>query len=329
MRRLLLLLIGALAVAAPAIGSAPAPSPPHLGRGPDHVMMWVRDARTAARNAEARLGFRVTPGGDFGDGVANHLIQFSDRSYLELLFFTLPREQVTPEMLRGLDFLATANGSNGFGIHVPSLEQTAERLGAAGFAMAAPSAGVWDPDGPGPRPSEASMFRTMNFRQPPVPGFEAFFVWYRPGTRWTAQQQASFDRRTGHPNTARRLTAVWFATAQPAAAGQALERMGMVRVGARDLPHLGARAVAFATQFSHVLVMEPAGAGPIAEALRRRGPHVAGVSIEVADLATARSTVARGYGRALPLRRGPFGRGFVAPTLEDFGLLIEFHEAPR
>lgn len=328
--RILPLLLGLFGAAVPVGTAAPAPSPPHMGRGPDHVMMWVRDIRAAARNAETRLGFRMTPGGDFGDGVANHLIMFSDMSYLELLFLTVPREQASAETLEGLDFLRAANGSNGFGIAVPSLERTAESLTVAGFAMKPPSAGAWDPDGPnGPRPTETSMFRTMSFEAPPVPGLEAFFVWYRPSPRWTVPQQANLDRRSSHPNSARRLSAVWFATADPGAAGQALERMGMVRSGARDLPHLGARAVAYAAHFSHVLVVEPTGRGPIADALERRGPHVAGVSVEVGDLATARANVSRGYGRPMPLRRGPFGRGFVAPTMEDFGLLIEFHEAAR
>lgn len=310
---------------APAVASA-APAGQALGRGIDHVLLWTRDADRASRVLQRKLGFQVRAGGDFGDGVANRIVQFRDLSYLELLFFTVPMQQISPTVMEGVQFLRERDGSVGFGINVPSLERTVQHLTSAGFAMTEPTAGSYDPDGPvGPRPREDSLFRTAGFSRQPIPGLDPFFVWYRPFTSWTLTQHRSGEARTHHPNTAQRMTAVWIATADAAQASSVLERMGMIPGRSLRLPHLQARATPYAAGRSTVLVVAPTGEGYTARQIRTRGSHVFGVSIEVGSLDVAAAVLGRGYGSRPRGYRGPFGHSVLARSEQDLGLLIEFH----
>jgi hypothetical protein len=267
----------------------------------------------------------VRPGGDFGDGVANRIVQFRDLSYLELLYLTVPLDRLSPSVLEGVQFLRERDGSVGFGINVPSLERTLAHLRAAGFAMSEPSAGTYDPDGPGPLPVEDSFFRTAGFSRQPIAGLDPFFVWYRPYRSWSATEHRTREARARHPNTAQRMTAVWIGAADPALAHSVLERMGMARGRALSLPHLQARATPFTAGRSTILVLAPTGEGYAARQIRARGSHVLGISIEVASLEVAAARIANGYGSRPDRYRGPFGASILARSEEDLGLLVEFH----
>lgn len=319
----------ALALAVASSPAAAAPDAEILGRGVDHVLLWTRDADRASRVLERKLGFQVRPGGDFGDGVANRLIVFRDRSYLELLFFTVPLDQVSPSVIAGTEFIRERDGSNSFAINVPSLERTLARMAAAGFATDEPTPGSWDPDGPGPRPREESSFRTAGFSRQPLPGLSPFFVWYRPSASWSFAQHRSLEARASHPNGAQRLTAVWIASNDAAEPSSVLERMGMVSGRAIDLPHLQARATPYIAGRSTVLVVAPSGEGYVAGQIRSRGPHVLGVSVEVESLEVAAAAVTRGYGVPPRRYRGPFGHSLLARSEEDLGMLVEFHGRER
>jgi hypothetical protein len=49
------------------------------------------------------------------------------------------------------------------------------------------------------------------------------------------------------------------------------------------------------------------------------------VSFAAADLGRAQRWAERGYDRALETYPGLWGRAFIAPTLDDLGILVEFH----
>jgi catechol 2,3-dioxygenase-like lactoylglutathione lyase family enzyme len=322
--RLLALILAAASGIAQASGLAD--RLPALGRGVDHVLLWTRDADRASRGLERKLGFQVRPGGDFGDGVANRLIMFRDLSYLELLFFTVPIDQVSPSTREGLEFLRHRDGSHAFAFNVPALEPTLAQLASAGFSVGEPSAGSYDPDGPeGPLPRQDSLFRTAGFTVQPIAGLDPFFVWYRPRTSWTVEHHRSVEARSRHPNTAQRLSAVWVATADPAQTAAVLERMGMIAGRPIGLPHLQASATPFTAGRSTILVVAAAGDGYVAHQLRERGTHVLGVSVEVASLEVAAAAVAAGYGSRPRRYRGTLGESVLARSEEDLGILIEFH----
>ncbi len=66
----------------------------------DHIVIFVKDLTEATADFE-RVGFRVTPGGTHAGGLTkNALIALADRTYLELLAFTVP---VTSENLAQLE----------------------------------------------------------------------------------------------------------------------------------------------------------------------------------------------------------------------------------
>lgn len=323
--RLLALVLAAQSSAAASHRSAAAAAPV-LGRGVDHVLLWTRNADRASGVLERKLGFQVRPGGDFGDGVANRLIMFRDMSYLELLFFTRPLDQVSPSAMEGVEFLRHRDGAHSFGINVPSLERTLAHLAAGGFPVGEASAGSYDPDGPeGPQPRQDSLFRTAGFQVQPITGIDPFFVWYRPRTSWPLAQHRSFEARARHPNTAQRLTAVWIAAADPERASSVLERMEMTAGRRAALPHLQAWARPFVAGRSTIFVVAASGDGYAARQIRERGTHVLGVSIEVGSLEVAAASLAAGYG-SRPFRyMGPLGESVLARSEADLGLLIEFH----
>ncbi len=312
----------AIPAGAPAAAAAPLFA---ADEGIDHVLLWTREVERDSAVLSDRLGFQVVSGGTFPDGVANRLVLFHDDSYLELLYLTMPLAEADPQILASVPFLRERDGSIGSGMQVGSLELVAERLTAAGFAMGEASAGTYDPDGPdGPEPSQDSIFRTLGFVSSPIAGLDPFFVWYRPAPTPPDRQAHRAARRT-HPNGALRLSALWIVTADAAASRGALVRMGYVPGREVALPHLGARGTVLTGGERAVLLVDPQAGGRAAEALRLRGPHVLGISVEVEDLEGARAIVARGYGVVPQRRPGPFGEAVIAPSQDDLGLFVEFH----
>lgn len=296
--------------------------------GVDHVLLWTREVEEDSRVLSDKLGFNVVPGGTFPDNVANRLVYFRDRSYLELLYFTVPLSQVGADSLKGIEFLARRDGSVGFGIRVDNLESTAARVASAGLSTGELSPGAFDPDGPdGPLTESAVQFRTFGFESPPIAGLDPFFVWYGPRPARDAEAQARWLTRTTHPNSAERLTAVWILPADAAASAAALSKMGFLAGARVPMPQIGGIGTIFRGGQSSILLVEPRGSGIAREALRARGPHVLGVSIEVADLAAAKGVIARSYGPTIPTYQGAFGKAVLGDAQDDLGVLIEFHVA--
>lgn len=294
--------------------------------GVDHALLWTREIDHDTSVLEDKLGFTVTTGGTFPNNVANRLAVFSDETYLELLHFTVPLEQVSSSDSRGLDFLAERDGSVGFGIRTDNLDAAAARVAAAGLELDGLSPGDYDPDGSdGPLTAAAIKYRTFGFKNAPISGLDPFFVWYAPRTTATGEGQPRRDARTAHANTALRLSSVWILTADPVASSTALSRMGFSRGERIGMPIIGGAATVFTGSRGAILLVEPRGRGVAATALQSRGPHVLGVSVEVSDLQLAQAITGRGYGRLPQIYGGPFGSAVLAPTQDDLGLFIEFH----
>jgi catechol 2,3-dioxygenase-like lactoylglutathione lyase family enzyme len=297
--------------------------------GVDHVLLWTRNIDEDLATLRDKLGFRIGPRFAFPDHVANRVVYFRDQSFLELLHFTVPLQEVSAESLAGMEFLAERDGSVGFGIRVLSLEARAASLASRGVAMAEPTAAASDPDGPGgPAPPEQNPFRTLGFRESPLPGLQPFFVSYPPWPTETPEFRPMWEATTTHPNTAERLSAVWIIGPDPAASHAALRTLGfapgrrvlMRQIGATSTIYLGGR--------SAVVVVEPRGPGLAADALRMRGAHVLGISIAVADLEAAATAAKRGYADTSAPYDGAFGRSVLAPAQPDLGVLVEFHNSP-
>lgn len=296
------------------------------GGGIDHVLLWTREVEQDTAVLRDRLGFNVVPGGTFPDQVANRLIYFGNESYLELLHFTVPLSELEPARLEDMKFLKERDGSIGFGIRVDDLERMAGKLAAVGLETTDASPGSFDPDGPtGPKPAEEALFRTMGFKERLIAGLDPFFVWYAPWPALTSEGRAQWETTTSHRNTAQRPSAVWILPADTATARSVLEKIGYTARRTFDMPQIGSRGTILDAGRTSIVLVEPQEEGLTADALRLRGPHVLGISLEVADLAAASGVIADGYGRSPERYKGAFGESVIAPSQGDLGLLIEFH----
>jgi catechol 2,3-dioxygenase-like lactoylglutathione lyase family enzyme len=315
-----------VAGAATAQAGAPPTTDPLLGsgRGLDHVLLWTREPDRETATLSVKLGFQIRQGGDFGNGIANRLINFADQTYLELLFFTRPGSELEGGTLDVWRFTERGPGANNFASEVSDIEATGAHLRSRGWTIGPESPATFDPDGDGPRQPEPNLYRIAYFPTPPLGSSDLFFIRYRPVAR-TPQQQADRDEFVRHPNGARRISAVWLLSANAAEEAERLRRIGFAEDGPVELPQVGARGRRFAAGRGSVLVVEPSGPGQAAEALAARGPHFFAISVATVDLDRAQRLVQRGYGGTVETYAGLFGQSFIAPTQSDLGLRIEFH----
>lgn len=294
--------------------------------GIDHALIWTRNIDQLTSILAVKLGFQVRPGGDFGDGVANRLIPFADKSYLELLYFTLPETQLKGDP-RDI-YAATERGTlaNIFALEAHNIEGIERELQDKGWQLAPSSPMTYDPDGKGPQPPRDSMWRTVGFKSPPLTSADLFFIKYNLGAPTPADEaDRTVFRR--HPNGAQRISAVWLLAADAKAESERLLRMGFNSAGEVKLPEQGLRGFRFDSAGETILALEPDGSGPAADALRQRGPHLYGISIAVTEIGIARRIAEWGYGKEMKSYQGLLGKSFAAPTSTELGFMLEFHQA--
>jgi hypothetical protein len=78
-----------------------------------------------------------------------------------------------------------------------------------------------------------------------------------------------------------------------------LAKMGFGGGGPVHIPRISARGYCVPVGPNYVLALEPDGPGISADALRKGGPQVLGISIAVTDLDRAQRWVERGYQQQL------------------------------
>ncbi|MFC5742075.1 VOC family protein [Dyella tabacisoli] len=287
----------------------------------DHILLWGRDIDQATAIMTVKLGFQVRPGRNPG-GVANRYVRMSDRSYLELLGITRPNPEMDPGMLADQAMLHGGPGSRTFGLRSSALDQARAFLQQQDLAPTAVfSASPTDPDGAGP--SKPPRWRLFAFEHQPLSS-NLFFIDYA-AVNATPTRLADEQVAHEHPNGARELSALWLLSADADADRKQLERMGITGATPVRMPQVSAHGYAVPVGQKRIFVLQPDGPGMAAEALRKSGPQVLGVSIGVADLDRAKRRVERGYEKELARYSGALGDSFLAPTQDDLGLLIEFH----
>jgi hypothetical protein len=289
------------------------------GHGLDHVMVWTRDAEGTTRLMGEKLGFAVRPGGDFGNGIVNRLVRFPDRSYLELLSLTRPGDKLKGDAADAFEFLSRGPGAESFALESTDLDAAAASWRAQKLDLYPEEPIVYDPDGPGPRPAQEGLFRTLFLKERALRSGDLFLVSYRHPAA----------AGPNHSNTAQGLTAIWLVTPDLRADSVRLEALGLRRVAPLAIARLSAHGFVFAAGRGKVLLLEPDGpGGRAAEALRMRPGRIFALSIAVADVEAAKRIVERGYHARLRPFRGLWGKSFEAPTQADLGFTIEFHAAP-
>jgi hypothetical protein len=207
---------------------------------------------------------------------------------------------------------------------VDDIDAVSAHLSRRGFALNDADPTTYDPDGEGPQPAIKNMWRTVSFKEAPLATTDLFFIRYDfpPSPPERAADHAALAR---HPNGATGISAVWLLSSDSAEDRKRLERMGFKSTGAVHLSSIKAKGVRFAAAGEAIILLEPNGNGPAAEAVAKRGAHVYGISVQVEDLGRAQRIVQQGTGRTFTRHQGPFGEGFIATMQDQLGLVLEFH----
>lgn len=311
----------ALALAMPASTAAL----PQAGVKLDHILLWGRSLDEVTAIMAVKLGFQVKPGRDPA-GLANRYIRFADQGFIELLGITRPNPELDPGSAADQAALHGAAGARSFGIHSSALDQARTALEQGGFGVTPIfTAAANDPDGGGP--GAPPRWRLFAFGPQPLSS-SSFLIDYAPPKSDPASRADDMIART-HPNGARTLSAFWLLSSDADKDRQQLARMGFASATPVSLPEIAARGFCVKIGPSSLLALQPDGAGIAADALRSGGPQILGVSVGVADLDHAQRLVERGYDRTLTRYRGLLGTSVLAPSRDDLGLLVEFHDMPQ
>jgi hypothetical protein len=290
----------ALALAAGALllacgGGAPAPAataaaPPaaaaalHL----DHVPIAVRSL-DAAVAAYERLGFRIKPGRPHANGILNAFPKFADGSYLELI--TAPAA-VDGQTARLVEFLEAGEGGRLLALRADSVAALAPTFDAAGVETAVARFG--------------RAFNLLSFGDGALGGI--FLIDYPVPVRDSA-------RLLDHPNTATGIAAAWLSDSLFDALA-ALPALFVVTGSATG-------AVIRLTGGGELRRARHFPAAPGGHAAPAAHLRVAGVTLQVRDLAAARRAIRGGTGAELPLVPGPTGPRLVVPPALAAGIWLE------
>lgn len=316
MRSFLSIAAASLALAIPRLPALAAPTPPTRL---DHVLLWGRTIDEATAIMAVKLGFQVRPGHD-PSGVSNRYIRFSDTSFIELLGVTRPNPDFDPGAKEDRLALKEQPGAHSFGFRSAGLDTIRASLQALGYPVTPIFAG---PD------SAKPGWRLFAFdRQPLSNG--TFFIDYKADYAPDQADPANagdYQVTREHPNSVRALSAIWLVSNDPDADRKQLERMGYGGAIPVKLPAVAASGFCVPVGPTALLTLHPDGPGLAADMLAKSGPRILGLSLLAADLGRAQRWVERGYERKPDLYPGLSGPSFLAPTLGDLGMLIEFHGA--
>lgn len=298
-----------------------------LLRAADHVLVWSQNENAGERIFES-MGFNVRKGQDYPEGIGSSTIAFEDWSYVELLRFTDPaRAAGNAQAMAELEFARQAPGANSFAIQVSDVNQAAAFLKGKGFAVADIVPDIVDPDGPtGPEPPKLASWRDFHFAEPTVSGVEIFFIEYSTELLSTDGANAPSNFRNAHPNSARRLSAVWVLVDDVDYEAEVYGRMGF-SVGAVSRVDLLNAQIRVASLGDGAVVLVQATSLPDEFVLPGRpGPRVIGLSFEVDSLDRAKAAESDMTDVKRHDYRGPFGPSRLSQLMQIAGFFVEFHE---
>jgi hypothetical protein len=284
----------------------------------DHILLWGHGIDQITSVMAVKLGFQVRPGHD-PSGVANRYIRFSDSSFIELLGITRPDPTFDPGMKEDQQALKGGPGSRSFGFRSSSLDAIHRSLQALHYAVT--------PFFSGPNSAKPG-WRLFAFDHAPLSS-NTFFIDYAADyapDQFDPSNTVDYSVTREHPNGTRALSSIWLVSGDANADRLQLEKMGFGHAVPVTLPAVGAKGFCVPVGPTALLVLQPEGTGPAEQIMASGGPRILGVSFEVIDLGRAQRWVERGYERKLATYRGLSGESILAPTQDDLGLFIEFHE---
>jgi catechol 2,3-dioxygenase-like lactoylglutathione lyase family enzyme len=301
-----------------------------VGRGIDHVGPMVRpeNFEQAGEVFSGQLGFSLTPALLSPLGAKNRLIWFEDRSYLELLTFTELNDFTAPFVA----FLQTHEGAAFYGTEVTDPAQAMTFLTAAGYGFVGPvPAPPLTVEATGQVLGLSPLWQSLILTGPLAPANSNFLLDYDE-----AQVQQMFAAAPAvaprpHPNTAKRIDALFLVVSDLDAAIAFYEGLGLeVRFKNKKVHYLGARGaeVHYRNQTGDqtVALLVPDGPGLVADFAADRGEGILGVRIEVGSLAAALCLVNAHTGLGLQAFKYKGHDRFLIPASLTHGFLIEMME---
>jgi catechol 2,3-dioxygenase-like lactoylglutathione lyase family enzyme len=292
------------------------------GRGVDHVGVGVRDLAQAEHDYEG-LGFKVSKGGHFPDGVANCILRFQNDSYLELLSVS----GTQPGASDIVEFVNKHEGAMFLGINVSSAKAAADYLKTHNFDTADPEPGSIMSDGETKSPPP--QWYTVGTADKPAAGKEGFTIPIFL-IEYLSKDRMEKSRAEGwmdHPNTAMSIHSVWFAVHNVETQLRTLRDAGLEIGDSREAKFLGARGREVKAGPGGLVLLESGDTkGLLAEYLTDHDEGIIALSTEVSDLGKARRLAESSTGSTLSTYDGFYGLSFLLPPKVTHGMWIEMFQ---
>ena len=259
------------------------------GWGVDHVGVGVRDLTKAQRDYQ-QLGFKVSEGGHFPGGLFNSIIDFENKTYLELLSVKQAQGNTASQgdAAEIADFVKKHEGAMFLGLNVSSAKDAAGYLKAQNFDVEGPDPGSLMKEGETkPPPPQWYSVGAANKPAPNKLGFSVpiFLIEYL-SSDW--YEKARKEGRTEHPNTAIGIHTVWFAVHDLKSQLRTLRDAGFEADESRDLQLLGARGRELKAGSGTMILLESSDKSSVLQKyLSDHDEGIIAVSVEVSDLSKA------------------------------------------
>jgi len=314
------------------------------GWGLDHVMIALPNSESAKGLFGAKLGFTVAPSNSkFPEQGLDHALITLPPAYLELLWPYQDAANRDGPLLQVRRKAESGGGATDYNIDVSPAEGAADFLRRLGMTVTLPRSVTRIVNGKEqPGTSQFLQVETKRETGAPsgVPGGEGVgFLEYpnnsdrlRP-ERFREQlervQKGLPDSRRQdgeiHANTARRLRSVWVAATSISDAVKRSELFGFTPGSERQLAVLSARGREVQCGQGTIVFWEPIKQdGTLSALVKKQGPGLFGVSIEVADLTRAHDIAERGTQSKLAIEHQGDRASFVVPADLAGGTWIEF-----
>lgn len=270
------------------VAAALLPPPEPAVFGLDHIPIAVRDLARAADDYRA-LGFALKPGRPHDNGIQNQHVKFTDGTELELITAPAARDALTTTYRRHLE---QGDGPAFLSLFAPRMPYAAERLAAAKLPHAL-NGGSIDFPGSG--------------------GLDYLFLSGRN------KSPTDLPEHFAHANTAQSFVRVWLAADDVSRERRLLEALGAAF--AETDVRVPDRVRATVARFSEGDVVFLPGARQLVP-----GRRIAGATLRVGSLETARSILGRGQPSLPEIVVSSAGRSVFLPPSRTHGLWLEFLE---
>jgi len=312
-----------------AVAQTPIPHP-LLGQGwgVDHVGVGVRDLSTAKRDYE-QLGFKVSEGGHFPGGLFNSIIDFENKTYLELLSVKESQGNAASQgdAAEIADFLKKHEGAMFLGLNVSSAKVAASYLRTQNFDVEGPDPGSLMKEGETkPPPPQWYSVGTADKPAPNKQGFSVpiFLIEYLSGDWY---DKARKEGRTEHPNTAIDIHAVWFAVHDVKSQLRTLRDAGFEADESRDVKLLGAHGRVLKAGSGAMILLESSDKSSVLQKyLSGHDEGIIALSVEVSDLRKAQSMAESVTGGKMDTYKGTYGKSFLLSPDATHGVWLEMFQ---